>query len=261
MSFGDTITVPCGRCMDCRLAHSRDWAIRCVHESQMHEKSSFLTLTYSDEHLPEGGTLDKRAFQLFAKRARKELGPLRYFHCGEYGDEFARAHYHACLFGQDFYSDRKLLEEKNGYRYYTSATLEKLWPFGHSMIGELTFESAAYVARYVTKKITGPKAEAHYGGKLPEYTTMSRRPGLASTWLDKFINDVYPHDYVVINGRKMKPPKYYDRKYEKIAPVSFKEVQERRIQNAREKQKNTTWERLEAKAKITKAKGGLYGGR
>ena len=100
---------------------------------------------------------------------------VRFFHCGEYGELLYRPHYHACLFGFDF-SDKVLWSTRGGVRLYRSKILEKLWTFGFSTIGDVTFESAAYVARYCTKKITGDKADEHYNGRSPEYVTMSRPP-------------------------------------------------------------------------------------
>ena len=152
------LKLPCGQCIGCRLERSRQWATRIMFESQLHEKNSFITLTYSNEHLPFPPSLDHRHFQLFMKRFRKEF-KLRYYMCGEYGDKFFRPHFHACLFGVDFKEDRVLVKRSpSGHDLYRSPTLERFWTFGQSAIGDLTFESAAYVARYVTKKITGDLA-------------------------------------------------------------------------------------------------------
>ena len=220
------IKVPCGQCIGCRLERSRQWAIRCVHEASLHDRNCFLTLTYDDYHVPLDGSLNKAHFQNFMKRLRKKYGVgIRYFHCGEYGEKFQRPHYHAIIFNHDF-SDKYLWSSKLGNDLYRSESLEGLWPYGHSSIGDVTFESAAYVARYITKKITGKEAEQHYEycnkltGEItqrqPEYVTMSRRPGIAKGWFDKYTTDVYPSDNIVIRGKKMKPPKYYwaDRDWE-----------------------------------------------
>jgi hypothetical protein len=216
-----SITVPCGGCIGCRLDYSRNWAIRCMHEAEMHMENCFITLTYNKKSLPEGGTLKKTDFQKFMKRLRKKYGPdIRYFHCGEYGEKLGRPHYHALLFNFNF-SDRYLWRVQNGNNIYRSESLEKLWPFGFCEIGSVTFESAAYVARYVVKKVKGQAAKDHYQrinketGEVieltPEYVTMSRRPGIGRDWIDKYKNDVYPHDFVVVNdGKQWKPPRYYD---------------------------------------------------
>lgn len=222
------VKLPCGKCIGCRLEYSRQWAVRCVHEAQMHEKNCFITLTYANDQLPEGGTLVKDHFQKFMKRLRKQFGSgIRYFQCGEYGNQNYRPHYHACLFNMDF-PDKVLFKTSDQSKLYTSAALQKLWPFGFSTIGDVTFDSAAYVARYVMKKVTGDKADEHYQGRVPEYTTMSRRPGLAKPWFDEFKNDLYPSDYLVLNGNKMKIPKFYDNCLDRILPHELETIKAQR---------------------------------
>jgi len=222
MDLRRELSLPCGQCIGCRLERSRQWAIRCMHESQMHENSSFITLTYNDDNCPV--SLDYRHFQLFMKRTRKFFSQrLRFFMCGEYGDEFGRPHFHACVFGA-FFNDRERYSKlPSGSWLYTSNFLSTLWPYGFSSIGDVTFESAAYVARYVCKKVTGAAAEDHYRvfeystGEIftrePEFAHMSLKPGIGRAWYDKFKSDVYPSDEVVIRGAVMKPPKYYDKLY------------------------------------------------
>jgi len=216
------VNVPCGQCIGCRLERSRQWAVRCVHESALYDQNCFITLTYAPEVVPPEGTLVKGHFQKFMKRLRKRFANqrIRFFHCGEYGEKFERPHYHACLFGFDF-SDKVYLKAVNGYPLYTSEILGSLWPFGYSTIGSVSFESAAYVARYITKKVTGDNAAEHYGKRLPEYVTMSRRPGIASDWFSKFRSDVYPDDFIVLRGRRMKPPKFFDKLHEVNDPEGF----------------------------------------
>lgn len=225
----EPIQLPCGQCTGCRLERSRQWAIRCVHEASLHQDNCFITLTYDDDKLPEGGTLRKAHFQRFMKRLRKAITPqkVRFYHCGEYGANFGRPHYHACLFGFDF-KDKYLWTTRNNLPAYRSETLEKLWPSGISEIGDVTFESAAYVARYIMKKITGPGAQTHYAGRTPEYTTMSRRPGIGSNWLSHFRDETYPADTVVIRGRQMKPPRAYDIALELTDPDLMDRVRQQR---------------------------------
>lgn len=222
--------------------------MRCLHESQLHKKSSFLTLTYSPEHVPADGSLNKRHFQLFIKRLRKSLKGrrLRYFHCGEYGESLGRPHYHACVFGYDP-EDKELLRESGGIRLYTSKSLADIWGLGFVTVGDVTFDSAAYVARYITKKITGQKADEHYEGRQPEYVTMSRRPGLGKKWFDKYQNDVFPKDFVTVRGRKVKPPKYYERMYEHLDPSAYVSVKNRRKSKCKENLLDNTPERLQVK--------------
>lgn len=207
---GVAYKLPCGQCIGCKLERSRQWAIRCVHEASLHEQNSYITLTYDDRYLPMDGSLQVRDFQTFMKRLRKHIHPqkIRFFHCGEYGEENGRPHYHACLFGYSP-ADRTFWKTERGNDLYVSDTLQQLWGLGHISIGEVTFESAAYVARYITKKITGARAEKYYEGRKPEYVTMSRRPGIAQPWLEKFKSDVFPSDEVIIRGKRMPPPRFY----------------------------------------------------
>jgi len=223
------VIIPCGSCIGCRLEKSRQWAIRCIHEASLYDNNCFITLTYNNEHLPHTRSLIKRDFVLFMKRLRKQFGQgIRFFQSGEYGDQLSRPHYHACLFNFTFKDKEELfLNNSKDVKLYRSATLEKLWPYGFSTIGDVTFESAAYVARYCTKKITGEKADEHYGfsygwnkdgefvkrPRVREYCSMSRRPGLGSKWFDKFKSDCFPHDEVVVKGFPSKVPRYYDEKF------------------------------------------------
>nr|QJB19918.1 MAG: replication initiator protein [Microvirus sp.] len=256
------LRLPCGQCIGCRLDRSRQWAIRCVHEAQLHEKNCFLTLTYSDDHLPEGGSLRFKDFQDFMKRLRKRMGPVRFFHCGEYGEKLSRPHYHACLFGLDFH-DKYLWKENRGFPIYRSPILEELWPFGHSSIGAVTFESAAYVARYITKKITGKNAADHYErldeyGEYrqldPEYTTMSRRPGIGSKWFAKYVNDVYPSDQVILAGKKLKPPRFYDNLFDLSCPEEMEGIKFNRTKKAKLHAADQSPERLRDREFIQEAK-------
>lgn len=254
------VTIPCGQCVGCRLERSRQWAIRCVHEASLHERNCFITLTYDNAHLPKSGSLELDAFQKFMKRLRKRFGDgIRFFHCGEYGEKFKRPHYHACLFNFDF-EDRELWKQRDGVNLYISESLSELWPFGFSTIGDVTFESAAYVARYIMKKVTGDKAVEHYAelgsfGEIlaerrPEYVTMSRRPGIGKPWLEKFRSDVYPSDFVLMNGKKMRPPKYYDSIFELEDPEMCAKVKARRKSKAEEHSENNTPDRLAVREEI-----------
>jgi hypothetical protein len=251
---GNAIKLPCGQCIGCRIDRSRMWAVRCMHEASLHEENCFITLTYADEYLPKNGSLDYVDFQKFMKRLRKSAGQLRFYMCGEYGELNWRPHFHAILFGFQF-SDKKLwMKTGSGELIYRSELLEKLWPFGHSSIGDVTLKSAGYVARYVMKKITGDLAESHYeritqDGEVvklrPEFNRMSLKPGIGQKWFDQFYSDVYPGDAVVLEGgRKMRPPRYYDVKYDAIEPYQFEAVKQDRILRAMAKAAEQTPERL-----------------
>lgn len=259
------IQVPCGQCVGCRLERSRQWACRCMFEASLHEDNCFITLTYDEENLPSDQSLSVKTFQDFMKRLREKFPnkKIRYYHCGEYGEVTGRPHYHAVLFGFNFPDLEFWKVTESGHKLYNSAILRKVWKHGHANVGSVTFDSCAYVARYVMKKITGQYEKAvqdWYNGmtfkevckkykykakklkeviehrvflqkktgelilRKPEYTTMSRRPGIGKQWYDSFKDDVYPHDYVVINGVRCKPPKYFDALYEVDAPDEFKKV-------------------------------------
>lgn len=223
--------LPCGQCRGCRAQYARDWAMRCMHEASMHEDNCFLTLTYDDEHLPPGGSLDRGAFALFMKRLRKQIEParVRYFHVGEYGESTNRPHYHSLLFGFDPV-DKVLLSVRKGFPVFTSDRMREAWPYGLHEIGSVTAQSAAYVARYVRKKITGGWSRAKYGDKEPEYGTMSRNPGIGASWIDKFAREVFPSDDVVQGGRLFKPPRYYVERVSRGEPLLVDSVKLARFQ-------------------------------
>lgn len=227
---GVAIKLPCGQCIGCRLERSRQWAVRCMHEKQMHEESCFLTLTYDDENLPLGGTLVKSDLSLFVKRLHNRLlrsrgVGVRFYGCGEYGEQYGRPHYHVLIYGYDFADKRLFQRNKRGEPLYTSEELRELWPVGHHSIGAVTFDSAAYCARYIMKKVTGEPAQDYYDvmtsdgeivSRVPEFTNMSRRPGIGMTWFAKYGSHAYKWDSVVINGKEVRPPRYYDMKFELV---------------------------------------------
>jgi hypothetical protein len=203
-----------------------------MHEAQMFESNCFVTLTYDDLHLPKNNSLVLKDYQLFMKKLRRKYGSgIRFYHCGEYGDELGRPHYHSILFNHDF-EDKKFYSENNGNKLYTSDSLSSLWEKGHSIIGDVTFESAGYVARYSLKKVTGEKAKDHYGSRLPEYSTMSRRPGIGKNWFEKYKCEVYPLDRVNVNGVDSKPPRYYDYLLQKEDPSTMALIKIEREESA-----------------------------
>lgn len=267
------INLPCGRCIGCRLDRSLQWATRCMHEAQMHVDNSFITLTY--EEPPEGGSLYKPHFQTFIKKLRYHLSTrkynpttgrlqrsyrkFRYFHCGEYGEKLGRPHYHACLFGVDF-PDKQLHSVKNGNKLYVSKTLSDLWGHGFATCAALTFETAAYTARYCTKKITGDKAADHYmrvdedGCAYwlePEYATMSN--GIGADWYAKYKTDVFPHDEIIMRGAITKPPRYYTDKLKKEDPATLEKIQRKRIKAFDAHRKDNTEPRLQQREKVKQA--------
>ena len=211
------------------MARQRSWAIRCMHESSMHEHSSFVTLTYDVPNCPI--SLDYRDFQRFMYRLRKQHGPTRFFACGEYGETTRRPHFHALLFGRTWAN-----RDPVGKDLYRSPDLERLWPHGFSSFGAVTYQSAAYVAGYALKKVTGAKAQDHYltvdwrSGELvelqPEFAHMSLKPGIGYTWFSKYWQEVYgPRDGCVLQGGKLIPaPTYYDRLLSQLDDDRFQEL-------------------------------------
>lgn len=267
----DSLTVPCGQCVGCRLERSRQWAVRSVHEASLYERNCFITLTYANEHLPPNNSLVYEDFQKFMKRFRKAhkghrpmadgTRPIRFYMCGEYGENFGRPHYHACIFNFDFMDKKVWKKSPSGSLVYRSAQLEELWPFGFSSVGEVNFQSAAYVARYIMKKITGDRADSHYNTvdpvtgevfeRRPEFNKMSLKPGIGAGWLDKYASDVYPHDYVVINGKQAKPPRFYDKKYMQmlsdIGSLEWDEIEHARWEKSQQAADDNTPQRVDTK--------------
>lgn len=221
----------CGQCVGCRIDRSREWALRCVHEASLHTRpvsgavvpnNSFVTLTYDDAHLPADRGLHVEDWQLFAKRLRDRVGRFRFFMCGEYGEKTLRPHFHACVFGQDFSGDRVELRTVGENKLYYSPLLSEIWGKGLCPFGSVTFESAAYVARYVINKITGKRYKdgdhhywrydsrtGEYWDVRPEFACMSRRPGLGAGWFEKYSEEVFPADEVVHAGKRFRPPSFY----------------------------------------------------
>lgn len=287
------VTVPCGKCYGCRLEYSRQWAVRCVHEAQMHDDNCFITLTFNDDNLPKDHSIRKEHLQKFFKRLRRHLDreaekhghlPIRfkYFACGEYGESTHRPHYHAILFGYDF-PDKILHTKRNGNILFRSALLESLWPFGYSLIGDVSFESCAYVARYVMKKRKGDRDyvdpqtglknyEFYLIGDIetgevfevePEFVLMSRgsgvptdpdvwRYGIGRSWLSAFSSDT-KKDFITLNGVKMKLPKYYDSVLEMEDEVDMMRRKRRRKTAAELRKEDNTFERLQVKEKVKRA--------
>lgn len=253
------LQLPCGRCIGCRLKRSRSWAIRCVHESQMHDSNSFITLTYDDDNF--NPSLIYRDFQLFMKRLRKANdGKVRFFCCGEYGDETKRPHFHALLFGVDF-----VRSERIGKDLYRSVDLEALWPFGMSSFGAVTFQSAGYVARYCTKKVTGPRAQRAYErvdfdtGEVidvaPEFGRMSLKPGIGYPWFEKYWKDVFlARDGVVMQGKTLPVPQYYDKLLERMDLKLKNDKEYDRYIKSKEFEEDCTTERLGVREIVAEAR-------
>lgn len=252
-----SMLLPCGRCVGCRLDYAASWEVRIMHEAKCWEENCFITLTYNPERVSPDGSLVYSDFQWFMKRLRKRYAPrtIRFFVAGEYGGALGRPHFHVALFNFRFSGDRYFWRTTDaGFRVDRSPALESLWKFGHSEIGDLTSESANYIARYVTKKVTGDMAFEHYRvldtetgeltWKVPEFCQMSRRPGIGAKWFEKFHQDVFPHDRVVSRGVKKRVPRYYDKLFKKRDPDVLEQLKEDRSSRARLRFEDNTPERL-----------------
>lgn len=272
------MVVPCGRCIGCRLDRSRDWATRIANEASLHDENSFITLTYSDEHLPDDYSVSIRSLQLFMKRLRKEIAPVkcRFFACGEYGEDNGRPHYHIILFGYGFPDKTPWRQTKNGLVIHRSAELEKLWPYGYSEIGTVTAASGGYVARYVLKKVGGDAASEHYQrlnpltGEIvwinPEFACMSTRPGIGRDWFNRYERDAFPSDFLVVDGKKVPIPNYYSKQLKDrfknegsnstalVPRDDLDPIKRKRKERAKDHPENSTPERLATREESARLK-------
>lgn len=268
-------TVPCGNCIGCRGDQARDWAIRIMHETEMHRHSWFTTLTYDNEQIPEHGSLHPADLRQFFKTLRRDRpkGSVSYFACGEYGETTQRPHYHAVLFGPHFL-DRDILRHSNGSPIWRSPDLESHWDLGLSEFGTVTPASAAYVAGYVNKKL---HKKAHPDAYLrvdpdtgeiveiqKEFARMSLKPAIGNRWIRKWWRDVYPRDFVVVDGKQFRPPRYYDKWMGQIHEKEDHDCDEHRrimidVRMKRMEEKNIPDDyTLEAREKIHRARQALY---
>lgn len=257
------MSVPCQQCTGCRLERARQWGVRCEHEMALYERNCFITLTYDDANLPRDESIDLRVMQLFFKRLSKRFGAgVRKLYCGEYGDENLRPHYHAILFNCDF-PDRKVFKRlPSGHTIDTSEILSELWPYGFCSVGSASFESAAYVASYCLKKVTGDPAKDHYRrvnrfgetvDVVPEFAHMSQ--GIGRDWLAKFGRDVFPGFQVVSRGGRVgQPPRYYRKKYAEQSPLQYEAIMDMRRELGEAQAWNSTPERLAVREQVLLAR-------
>lgn len=259
------LVVPCRSCSGCRVDRSRDWAVRAVHESIMHQASCVVHLTYKDEELPKWGSLSVRDHQLFMKKLRKELSPLRvkFLLAGEYGDGEMRPHFHACIFGYDFPDKYYHKLSRSGEKLYRSPQLEKVWGKGFASISKMCFQSAAYVGRYILKKRGGDQADERYslvdhdtgeivGMAQPEYIATSN--GLGKSFFNKYWHTMWPDDFVIVEGRKCPVPEYYVRLLEKKDKELYDLVKEKREEYSKLNEWDRTPERLAVREEVFKRK-------
>lgn len=266
LTTGQLVSVPCGRCIGCRIDRTRQWMVRNVHENMMHNESAFLTLTIAPENMEKHGpSVSNLVHQKFIRALRKKLEPkkIRFYMCGEYGENFNRPHYHYLIFGHGF-PDKTPWQRLRGIQYYRSEFLEKIWTYGFATIGAVTPETAGYTARYVMKKFLGDESDKHYQavdastGELiqltPEFCRMSLKPGIGQEWFEKYgRSDIYDSgDFVVINGKKYRCPRYYDKLLGELDERELETIKATR--KAAANKSEWDWRRLEAQEEVTLAK-------
>lgn len=275
--YSEKIELPCGQCAACRLEYSRQWAVRCSLEAEQWTHNYFVTLTYNESHVPYNSfeyidfytgevnsdialTLVPKDLQDFFKRLRinfkrkydfpsDDSPGIRFYACGEYGGETKRPHYHLCLFNCPI---PDLEVEAHNYRgdvYYSSEFLNSIWsdkygePIGFVTIGELSFDTCAYVARYMMKKHKGKTADYYKAHHIePEFSRMSLKPGIARHYFDKNSGKIYKYDQIIVTGsdgkaKRVRPPRYYDKLYDIFSPEDLKRVKAKRIKSGKASRK------------------------
>lgn len=247
-----SVVLPCGQCLECRTSYAAHWADRILLEAQFHEQSYFVTLTYDEDHVPlhvakDGEvvmSLEPKELQDFIKRLRDHCRyngkpTIRYYAVGEYGSLHHRPHYHLIIFGLILDDLRVIGRNKTGRVLHSSEFVEDCWKFGRVEVDHMTWEAAAYCARYCVKKL-GKKETGFYEdhGLVPEFTRCSRDPAIGAKYLEGNMERIYLSDEIIIptgdGMRKVKPPKYFDKKYDDVYPEGFAKVKENRKKIAKE---------------------------
>ena len=265
------IKIACGRCTGCRIAKRKEWTVRCLHEASLHENNHFVTLTYDEEKIPSDFSLDHGHFQLFMKRFRKMYPgvAIRFFVAGEYGGKTSRPHYHAIIFNSPVRDLEYWKKNDNGDKLYKSETYEKLWKKGFVTIGDVTKSSVSYTVGYLLKdhekqwknnyEITDPETGEIHKRRKP-YCRMSNRPGIASDWFQKFKTDVFPCDFVVIEGKKQPTPSYYLNQLKETDPDLYELVTDQREEKMQSEayQADNTQARRDVKAEARDRRSRAY---
>jgi len=237
------IEVPCGKCMACRIQRVNEWVTRLMHEYEQTKKGMFINLTYKNEELKYGAavnrrvypiesgvlsavvppwisrmdnhgvrfaTLDKTDLQRFFKRFRKEIQtPIKYFACGEYGEQSHRPHYHIILLGyevplHDLYYDPIL-------KGMTSKTIQKLWTAGHNVVGAVERDSIQYTVGYITKKLYGDQAEELFDNTNRQRPFQLQSQGIGLEYAKKNIKKLVQGE-LTTDGITEILPRYYKKK-------------------------------------------------
>jgi len=235
------VNLPCGVCFGCRMDNSRMWSLRMMHQAKFSSSSYFVTLTYSPEHMPLHGDLNYDHLQDFWKKARHSFQgseQLRYFACGEYGDQSLRPHYHFAGFDWNI-KDLRLFKNTDHGSYFLSDDLASCWGFGHVIVAPLEYQSAAYVARYVTKKMRGKNlrflADEYADpvtGEVPSYKVERafQSQGLGLKWYQANQQEVWDLDGCLYDNKYMvSPPRYYFKQLEKADPEKAAAIKHKRL--------------------------------
>lgn len=246
------LQLPCRQCVGCRIDREVEWSIRMMHEASQHDHNEFITLTYDEDHLPWDNSVNHNHFQKFIRALRKTTQQkIRYFVAGEYGEQRSRPHYHAILFGLQL-DDLEQVGPKN----YQSNLLDSIWKKGYVDIGEsVTRASCVYVAGYMLKDVSKEWQNdwewpnlitGEVRPRRKPYARMSNRPGIGKAWYDKYSSDVFPGDFVVIDGKKHPSPAYYRRLLERSDPELFEILKQKReaVLNTDKFRENNTERRL-----------------
>lgn len=267
--------------MGCKKKRIRDWALRCQHEAKMWEFNYFITLTYDENNLPDGGTLCYSDFQSFMKKARHWTGifdwrnkrqwnktKLRFFMCGEYGS-LKRPHYHVILYNFPIPDLKFLKESEKGSHLYTSELVSELWNNrGFVTIGSVEYASAAYVAQYCINKMGKEDIEYQFidletgetQTRTKEMVQMSRMPGIGHFWYEKYKKQVFPVDRCIANGVQVGVPKFYTERHKEENTEAYEAVIAKRYDNIKTRMADQTEERLLVREKCIEAKINFYKG-
>lgn len=250
--FG-AISIPCGHCIGCRLDYSRSWADRMMLELDHTKKAIFVTLTYDNEHVPlteedENGlfgwfSLWKPDLQKFFKRLRKRFPDkeIRYYAAGEYGSNTFRPHYHAIIFGlslEDFPDCKPRGRNELGQVHYESEEFLRIWNQGFCLLASVSWQTCAYVARYVQKKVNSANTWLTDSlGAEPEFSLMSRRPGIGAYYMTDH-PDMFENTNLYVSGHPdpISIPKYFLKKLDLIDPETCAKIKEQRADFMRDKE-------------------------
>lgn len=205
--YVEQIKIPCGQCIGCRLDYSRRWADRCALEASEAPVGScwFVTLTYDPKFEDELKnkfdclSLQKQHLVAFNKKLLRywdyhyQHQGIRFYGAGEYGDLNFRPHFHVLYFNLPIFDLKQSFISKLGDVYYKSSVIENIWNYGFVDISEFSWKNAAYTARYIMKKQTGKQGKEYYQAAdlQPEFTQMSRMPGIARNYYDNHKEEIY----------------------------------------------------------------------